>query len=196
MGGRVTTLEVNEEQYRKVQCWYNCYFKHGFWQEPEKKAFLFFPPGRIGLQPPWLAITLKYCVPTQSLHLKKMAVLCRKSPWLPLGREGRQKWLQREGFSLEFRAWSFKSLLGICLCSCSQSTSEGTTTEQKTIAQFHSSSASSAPGPSCTLRCCEVWVGSFQLQTPEPQGTGQEFCVCGMPSTFLYPAPAGVWAFS
>lgn len=33
----------------------------------QKKAFFFFPPGRTGVVPPWLAVTLKFHVPLKVL---------------------------------------------------------------------------------------------------------------------------------
>lgn len=165
-------------------------------ERSHKKTFSFFTPGSIGPLAPELAITLKYQVPTDTFQWKKVAVLWNKSPWLPLYGQDREEWLQREkGFSLRLfltRRWSFRSLLGVYLCSCSHCTWKGTTIQQKTqLPSFTMVLHLLVLGPAVSWAVAGGVLAGSQLQTPEPQVTVLEFHVSGLTSTFFFPASAG-----
>lgn len=98
------------------------------------KAFSVFPLGGIGLRTPWLVVSLKYHVPTDTIFSPQEGGSSVEEVSLVSSLWRGQRWMIAKRWRLftRVRGWSFRSLLEICLCRCSQSTWEGTTMQQKT----------------------------------------------------------------
>lgn len=159
----------------------------------QTKAFSFFPPSRIGLLTPWLAVTLKCHVPTDTLFTSRRWQFCGGSLLGCLCRADREERLQREeGFSPESGGGPSGHFWESICAAAAKAPEKVPQLEQKTqLPSLAMVLQLLLPGPAATWGVARCVLAGLQRQTPEPQVTVRVFHVFGLSSTFFYPASAG-----